>query len=150
MVYDIYGPYGLWFARPYGLRVFDATISVDAIILRSQPDAGYGIVFRQEDFDNYYYYRIGADGTYALLIQEVGEFRYLVAPRSLGGILFEGEMHRAAVRLDGDIITLYFDDEPLVEVENHQFPYGMVGVATQALDETPVRVAFDNFLITQP
>jgi hypothetical protein len=56
MEFQVSGPNGLWISRPSSLIVRDATAMVDVTILTAQANTGYGLVFRQINFDNDCYY----------------------------------------------------------------------------------------------
>jgi hypothetical protein len=150
MYFTVYGTYSLWFDRPRDLVPRDAVVSVDATLLTSQPDGGFGLVFRQIDFDNYYYYRVGTDGKFALLLQEGGAVSYLIRPSALDDPPVEDVMHCLAARFDGADLTLYYDGRAVAAIENKRYGSGQVGLAVQTVRQAPVGVSFDNFVVYAP
>lgn len=150
MAFTVEGAYGLWLARPRDLVVDDGAVSVDVMLLAGPPDASYGLVFRQIDLDNYYYYRVSLDGTFALLVQDGGAVRYLVRPASLKAIPGANETHRLGMEFTGSSLTLLYDSEVIAAIHDFKYASGQVGLAVQTLKQTPVDVVFDNFAVYGP
>lgn len=148
--FTVWAPYGLWISRPHNVSVRNARIFVDATVLRAEQKTGYGLVFRQVDFDNYYYYRINWDGTYSLILQRGGHVGHLIAPQPLGRSLDVGASHHVGVEMLGTSIILLFDGQTIASVQDSSLASGAVGLAVQTTESTPITVRFDNFAIYEP
>jgi hypothetical protein len=152
MVFALYDDYTLWVAQPRQLAMRDAIISVETTILTEADDGAYGLVFRQLDFDNYYYLRIGMDGTYTLTVESGGAVQQLVQPTALPRKPTKGEPHRITAHASGSQIGLYFDGESIASVHSRKLSYlrGSIGVVVETRVDAPLEVAFDNFVAVEP
>src|SRR4029453_7807615 len=56
----------------------DTDIAVDTTFDDGPLESAAGILFRYQDKDNFYYYRISADGSYSLVLYQAGERQVLV------------------------------------------------------------------------
>lgn len=63
--------------RGSAFRDFD--VSVETTIMNGPVDSLYGVLFRYQDVDNFYYFVLSGTGYYALMKQESGEWDTLVA-----------------------------------------------------------------------
>lgn len=140
----------LWVSRPDYIPPENALISVEAAVHGWQPDSSFGLIFRQTDFDNYYYYRIGMEGSFSLAYQENGVWRFLIWPTPLESHLADGEAHQLSVHMEEEVITLILDGQSLAMVSDHTFQSGNIGVAVGTTDRAPARVVFDDFVVQTP
>lgn len=128
-----------------------ATLSTD-----SQPDSGFGIVFRYVDEDRYYVFAINGRQEVSIWLRQNGEWHELrdgadewtideaVAP--------PGEPNLLSVIADGDHITGFVNGTRVVDVTDDSIEEGAVGlyIATtvRPVAEVLTEVTFDNFTIT--
>lgn len=145
MEFTVYSPYGLWITRPRDLSVGNIRVNVDVTLLAAEADTAYGVVFRQVDYDNYYYYRITPDGQFSLILQRNGTIGYLVEPQPLERSQTIGVPHQLGVEMAGSTISLYFNNELIAAVQDSSFGSGRLGLAVQTGEAAPIGVAFDNF-----
>lgn len=150
MQFSVYSKYSLWMTHANGVSIRDGQIATTATVLSGQSRSNYGIVFRQIDLDNYYFYQVTANGEYNLILQNAGSVRFIVGPKPLKYAAFDGHPHTLEVRLNGSEISLYFDGELLETVQDGTISSGKIGLAIQALDAPPVSIAFDRFDATTP
>ncbi|MBN1312670.1 MAG: caspase family protein [Anaerolineae bacterium] len=152
MYFGLYQTYELWVAQPRNLAARDAVIGVDATLLNGSDDGAYGLMFRQVNFDYYYYFRIGTDGTFSLTIESNGAFSKPVPPTPLPSALNEGELHRITVHADEANIALFFDQENIATIYSPTLSYlrGSMGVVVETNTDSPIEVAFDNFVAYTP
>ncbi len=130
----------------------DGIVSVETTVLTEAQDGAYGLVFRQANFDNYYYFRIGMDGTYALTVESGGGIQQLIRPTALPVKPDRGKPHRITACASGANITLYFDDVSIASVHSETLSYlrGSIGVAVETRASAPLEVAFDDFVACTP
>ncbi|MBN1427373.1 MAG: caspase family protein [Anaerolineae bacterium] len=152
MYFGLYKTYGLWVAQPRNLAARDAVISVEATLINGQDDGGYGLIFRQFNFDHYYYFRIGVDGTYTLIVENGGALSTPIPPTPLPSMLIEEVPHQITVHADGNDITLFFDQQKLAAVHSPALSYlrGSMGVVVDTKTSAPIEVTFDNFVAYEP
>lgn len=150
MDFEVYSPYSLWITQPRDLAVDDGTIGVTASATSSSSTSSFGLIFRQLDLDNYYYYRLRGDGTYAVILQRHGAIDYLVAPSRFPGTAFDGLPHRHTVEMTGATVTLYFDNQRVTSVRNKLIASGSLGLAVETSDTAPAGVSFDDFEVIAP
>ncbi len=145
MVFTVNKPINLWIARPRRLTVSSAFISTDTRLITDIPSAGFGLIFYLRDYDNYFYYRIGANGTASLILHEQGDRRYLLPPTPLD-TLPRTTIHRLGVDLEGAKIALFYDGIEVATLRHNLWYSGQVGLSVESGLDAPVSVAFDNFV----
>jgi len=103
----------------------------------------YGLVFRYQDNDNFYFLNISADGYYILGKQLDGKWVILVdwtpSPAINQG---QGE-NVLGVLCAGDEISAYVNGQSLVTISDDSFAEGYVGLMALTFGEPNVHVAFD-------
>ncbi|GAB4201041.1 MAG: hypothetical protein OHK0022_22660 [Roseiflexaceae bacterium] len=121
----------------------DAAIEVDARLLSGPPPTAYGIMFRFQDEDNFYFYNITADGYYALDMKKDGRWSALLdwARLPAGGT---GRERRLRVELAGERMRLFLDGLLLDETSDESFRKGRVALAVNTFDQGDAVVAFRN------
>lgn len=158
-------------ARKYG--AFDLT--VDARLMTGQPEAAqYGVIFRHRDEQNFYMFRLSADGYYSLAkvtdgveerISEWGTFDAIQQGNAVNNIRVVGLQDAFRFYVNGVPVPLCMRGENLTSMwagdecftdrlryiyYDHAFEQGGVALAVGTFDGTEVAVAFDNVVIVGP
>ena len=112
-------------------------------------DSGYGVVFR-EDGDDFYYFGISHTGHYYFVRQHIGRWTELI-DWTLSDAIRRDEVNRITVIGEGTRFTCLVNDTVVVEVEDDQIASGRVGVSMQ-LHHADDRAAFefDDFVVRTP
>jgi hypothetical protein len=122
----------------------------------SQPDSGYGIVFRYENEESYYVFAVNGRQQVSIWLRQNGAWREL-----RGGpddwtfadvVNPAGESNHLSILAVGDHLTGFVNGQRVVEVEDDTIVRGAVGfyIATtvREVDDVLTHVAFDNFTVT--
>jgi hypothetical protein len=134
----------------------DDSFPVDQIITASFDasggaiDAGFGVICRKVDDDNYYRIGVGNDGTYAIqkvkdgkLTVLTGEGQWVRAPtiRNTPGIF--------NVRVDcvGETLTLFESNQPIAQVRDDSIKGHTVGVFVETFREPSATVQVDSLSV---
>jgi serine/threonine protein kinase/class 3 adenylate cyclase len=134
----------------------DMEVEVDATRANGARDEGgawWGVTCRVRDQENYYRMWVDNDGGYGITKLEDGRTNDLTKGNS-GNTVREGEAtNRIRGSCVGSTLTLYVNDQKLVEAEDGEFDSGDVGLfVTEALTDElgGTDVSFDNFSVTKP
>lgn len=123
----------------------DFLLEVDTQYVDGPTDAEYGVIFRQVDADNYYFFAISRSGSYGLWRLEDGEWQTLVEWTQTDAIdISEDALNRLGVLAEGAQLTLLVNDVALTQLEDETFASGKVALALGTFDEAGAEVAFDN------
>ncbi|MFC1959344.1 serine/threonine protein kinase [Chloroflexota bacterium] len=128
-----------------------ATLSPD-----SQPDSGFGLVFRYQNPDNYYVFTINGQQEASIWALENGNWREL---RGLAdtwtttdAVNPRGTANSLKINTTLDHFIAYVNDEAVFAVDDETYSVGGVGlyIATsqRPVDEALTEVAFDDFSVT--
>ena len=133
--------------------LYDDLILDDANILTSavrasEGQGAYGIVFRYQDVNNFYYFRLDDDGYFEIGKRVEGEFIPLSGPTYSSAILQNGEYNKLALIVAGDIFHAYINFEDVATVIDSEFDKGQLGMmASTPLETTNFKAEFDYFSI---
>ena len=129
----------------------DVRVEVDAAQISGAQDGYYGLVCRHTDSDNYYALVIGSDGAFGIAKSQNGEFVILRTGTAVPGVIKSGEAaNRVRADCVGETISLYANDQKLVEIQDNDFESGYIGVIAGTRLSGGVVVLFDNFAIYEP
>ncbi|MFH1636317.1 MAG: hypothetical protein ABIG63_20220 [Chloroflexota bacterium] len=132
----------------------DVRLDVDVTRKAGPADGYFGVVCRfSGDGTDYYALVIGDDGFYGILKMDDGELEFLESGTDNAGIIQrgQGETNRVSGVCSGDLLTVYANDQQLLEVWDDTFSSGDIGlVAGNKLTGAGVDVLFDNFAIFRP
>ena len=129
----------------------DVRVEVDAAQISGAQDGYYGLVCRHTDSDNYYALGIGSDGAFGIAKSQNGEFVILRTGTAVPGVIKSGEAaNRVRADCVGETISLYANDQKLVEIQDNDFESGYIGVIAGTRLSGGVVVLFDNFAIYEP
>jgi len=123
----------------------DFLLEVDTQYVDGPADAEYGVIFRQVDADNYYFFAISRSGSYRLWRLEDGEWTTMVEWTQTDAIdISEDALNRLGVLAEGAQLTLLVNDVALTQLEDETFASGKVALALGTFEEAGAEVAFDN------
>lgn len=122
-----------------------------AVQVYPQGNQVVGIVFRSTK-NGYYLFRVMRDGNNAPERRQLqrydantGQYTTLASDTQGKGYVL-GSWQDLRVETDGDLITCFFNNEKVFEIQDSQFTGGQAGMYTLALGE----VIFDNFTVATP
>lgn len=122
----------------------DFYASVDARRVSGTSEADYGLVFRH-DGDNYYYFQVSDTGQYAVYLYSADEWAELVAWTETAAIRAD-RANKVAVAGEGERFTFFINGERVGQVIDPTLPSGAVGVGVQIYNAGESAVfEFDNF-----
>jgi len=120
-------------------------LEVDTQYVAGPDDAEYGVIFRQVDADNYYFFAISRSGSYGLWRLEDDEWTTVIEWTMTDAIdVSEDALNRLGILAEGTQLTLLVNDVALAQVEDETFASGKVALALGTFDEAGAEVAFDN------
>ena len=123
----------------------DFLLEVDTQYVDGPADAEYGVIFRQVDADNYYFFAISRSGSYGMWRLEDGEWTTMVEWTQADAIdISEDALNRLGILAEGAQLTLLVNDVALTQLEDETFASGKVALALGTFDEAGAEVAFDN------
>ena len=133
-------------------RYQDVTVEVDAKVLNSQTDfIASGVLCRAQDPDNYYSMLVSGDGFVAIFKRIDGHLHKIAGgDRSelIGKNVVSPHIRGDCV---GNSLTLYVDDQEVIEAEDSAFRNGDAGLFVASFDpEVGPKVLFDNFSVKKP
>lgn len=128
-------------------------MDVDATVIEG-PNSNvyaYGVLFRYDNASQgFYAFLISGDGYYALDAIYPSDFFSLLAWSSIREIGLGKKTNHLRVHAMGDQIELYVNGAHVGLIREGTLRSGPLGFIVQTYDETGVRVAFDNLVITEP
>lgn len=122
-------------------RTFDDfVIEVEAWAVDGPDDNGYGLVFRYQDSDNFYYYEVSSDGYYSIGKMVADEWESLVGWTESDLIKLGQQTNVLRALCDGSRMTFFVNGYPIEELTDYDFEDGSVGFIAEAMDEAGVKV----------
>lgn len=156
----------------------DFDIRVNTTAIEGPENNSYGLLFRQRDLNNYYYFMISSDGYYSVYRVTNGTGKQLsewiqseVIETGIGSsnqIRVTGQGNQFQFFINDQSVELCIPDNPEAESTIHPLTgecmegqmlttlmddahaYGRVGVIVEALDEPDIVVDFDQLVIYSP
>jgi hypothetical protein len=134
------------------LRFTDISIEVTASKAAGPDDNDFGIICRYKDANNFYSFLISSDGYYGISKRKEGDHQVIGA---------EGMKHSSAIlpgiaknriRADcvGTNLTLYVNNEKLLETQDSDFAVGDVGLLAGSFSINGVDILFNDFVAKKP
>ncbi|GAB4576136.1 MAG: hypothetical protein Kow0077_31100 [Anaerolineae bacterium] len=132
-------------------------VEARAILLPdSQPDSGYGLIFRYRDEDNFYVFAVNGRQQVSIWARENGEWRELrggeddwTVDEAVAPI---GEPNLLSVLAVNDHITAYANGKRVIDIRDDTFDRGAVGVyiatTVRNVENVVTSVALENFSVT--
>jgi hypothetical protein len=132
----------------------DVAVAVEAAMLSNQSDKiASGVVCRRQDPDNYYSLVAFEDGYVSIVKFKDANLRQIEGEdrsEEIGENVFSPRLH---IRGDcvGDTLTLYVEDQKVIEAKDSEFTSGGVGLVVYSGDSNvPANILFDNFSVEKP
>jgi hypothetical protein len=125
----------------------DIDIVVDTTFDDGPLESAAGVLFRYQDEDNFYYYRISADGSYSLILYQAGERQVLIDWTEAPEIRGRRQANHLRVETVGDRIRMFVNDQLLAEVSDDTFAKGEIALAVSTFEEGGATFKFDNLLV---
>ena len=142
----------IWSLRE--MEFADVRLEVDVTRKAGPADGYFGVFCRFSDEGmKYYALVIGDDGFYGILKMEDGTLKFLNSGIDDAGIINrgQGEINRVRGVCSGDLLTIYANEQQLLEVRDDTFSSGYIGLVTgNKLSGVGIDVLFDNFAIFRP
>lgn len=131
-------------------REFDDFTMIAQARSLSETPGYYGIAFRHQDADNYYFFEISDEGSFRLG-KRVGETIDLIPWTPSDAILMDGGVNRLAVSMEGDSILALINGELVADLHDTSIQEGKLSL----IAETPQGVetfhaAFQQVSIDAP
>ena len=109
----------------------------------------YGVIFREDEDSNFYYFAVTDAGEYALFI--FYEEWDLLIDWTETDLINSGEANRITVLGEGPQFTFFINDQYLTEITNDQIPEGLTALAIELSNENDqATFEFDNFELRVP
>jgi len=124
-------------------------LSVEIQQISGPASADYGVLFREDEDSNFYYFAITDTGEYSLYLF-FEEWDTLI-DWTQTNLINPGEANRLTVIGEGSHFTFFINDQYLTEIENNQIPLGITGLAIELADEDDqATFEFDNLELRAP
>jgi hypothetical protein len=144
-----------WLTWTWGTQaVFsDLTLEADTRWVEGPESARFGLIFRHQDNDNFYYFFISGEGKYTIQKIQDGEWQ------SVDDVHWIPSPHIKMGRTTNQLkvvcfetkFSLYVNGQHLLTVQDDAFDEGKVGlIAATVTGSDPVKVAFDNLGVYGP
>jgi serine/threonine protein kinase len=131
---------------PYG----NVTITMLATLADdSAADAGYGIVFRYQDADNYNVFAVDGLGRYSIWTRQGGVWRELRGAEERWSpsetVAPQGEVNRLRININNEMLTGFINNQPIVRLEESTFFAGKVGIYLAAPEDGIAAITVDTY-----
>jgi serine/threonine-protein kinase len=135
---------------PDPVSLADFTVAAEAQMVSGPENGAYGIVFREDDDGNYYYFSISETGAYAFLLRYAGEWITLVDWTDTH-VIRPGGVNRLEVRAQGSHFVFLVNDHIVAEADDDALTEGSLGLSIELYDAGDEAVfEFDNFEVRAP
>lgn len=140
-----------YWANP-NLSFSDVIIQVEATKVSGPDDNDFGIICRYQDVENFYFLVISSDGYYGVGKMKNNQ-QELIGSENL---LPSEDIHQGEATniiqayCIGNRLTLYVNDEHLIEVVDDDFSSGDVGLLAGTYDTVGTDIYFDNIRVLRP
>jgi Tol biopolymer transport system component len=131
------------------LTVSDFTAEVQVRFETEDDFVGAALIWRWQDNDNFYVFRVCNTGEYDLFKRVGGEWQNLI-PRTGSSHINSGmATNRLKVSATGGLIQLYVNDQHLADFTDTSLDRGRVGLYASVYTASPIstRVFFDNLKV---
>lgn len=125
----------------------DIDIAADTTLDDGPVESAAGVLFRYQDEDNFYYYRISPDGSYSLVLYHAGERQVLIDWTEAPEIKSRNQVNHLRVEAVGDRIRMFVNDKLLAEVSDDTFAKGEIALAVSTFEKGGATFKFDNLLV---
>jgi hypothetical protein len=127
----------------------DFYLSVEITQVDAPDTADYGVLFREDEDSNFYYFAISEQGLYAFYIYFEGWDTLIDWTKT--PLIIPGTSNRITVIGEGSHFTFFINDQYLTDFTDDQIPEGLTSLAVELSDEGDQAVfEFDNFELRIP
>lgn len=148
---QVLGEYNLLSSNP-GLDFKDVQIKADMIKVIGSSDDMFGLVCREVDPENYYFFVISSDGYYGIGKVIAGHQTMLGSQGLLPSeFISQGKSkNHLQVECVAEKLRLFVNGQELAQVEDTDLEYGAVGILAATMQDDENVVLFDNFSVINP
>jgi hypothetical protein len=107
----------------------------------------YGLILRQRDSGNFYYFGLSSDGLFSFTRVAGGQVQEIIPWTPSDAILKLGYLNRVRVEARDELFTFTVNGETLATVEDATFADGQALLFAAAFDEGGVRADFDEVVV---
>jgi hypothetical protein len=138
--------------KSYLNRYFsDFVIDLDTKLIEGSEDNWHTVYCRFQDMNNNYGFSISSDGYYGMDKWVEGNRNWFVYPTESEYIERGIEsVNHIRIECVGDHLSFYVNDHLLVDVSDTSFDGGDIGLAASSMIGTFTKIAYDNFVVTEP
>jgi hypothetical protein len=135
-----------------GRKFSDVQIEVDARLIGKETDNDYGVICRYQDQGNFYMLVISSDGYFGIAKMKDGAYSMIGADQLQYSTAIAQGNSTNHLRADcvGQTLTLYANDQKLMQATDDEYLSGDVGLLAGAYDRGDVDILFDNFVVKKP
>ncbi len=127
-----------------GEQFADVRLEVDVETVNAVEGGEAGVICRFQDADNYYFFILRPDGSYAALKMQAGELQIMYMDQD-AAIQVGAAVNHLSVTCAGDELSFSVNDVLLVEITAADFPEGDVGLIAGTNEIGGMDVRFDEF-----
>jgi TolB protein len=131
------------------LTVSDFTAEVQVRFETEDEFVGGALIWRWQDNDNFYVFRVCNTGEYDLFKRVGGEWQNLIPRTSASHIKGGMATNMLRVTATGSVIQLYVNDQPLADFTDTSLDQGTIGLYASVYTASPIstRIWFDNLKV---
>ncbi len=107
----------------------------------------YGVIVRQRDSNNFYYFGLSSDGLFSFTRVAGGQVQEIIPWTPSDAILKLGYLNRVRVEARGELFTFTVNGETLATVEDATFADGQLLLFAASFDQGGVRADFDDLVV---
>jgi Tol biopolymer transport system component len=128
----------------------DFTAEVEVRFETEDEFVGGALIWRWQDNDNFYFFRIRNTGEYDLRKRVEGEWQNLIPGTNSSHINSGMATNRLKVTAVDDLIQIYVNDQHLADFTDSSLDQGRIGLYASVFTESPIttRVFFDNLQVS--
>jgi len=127
----------------------DFYLSVEITQVDAPGSADYGVLFREDEDSNFYYFAISEQGLYAFYIYFEGWDTLIDWTDTT--LILPGASNRITVIGEGSHFTFFINDQYLTEFTDNKISEGLISLAIELSDEGDQAIfEFDNFELRTP
>jgi hypothetical protein len=127
----------------------DGVLEVDAQPNGGPTDNGFGVIFRVKDRKNFYHFEVSSDGYWRAGIMSNGVWRNWDDWAASSAVKVNNAPNHLKVVMKGDLITLFVNDEQVLQKQDKTFASGDIGlVAMTVIDKPGTDISFTHVKVS--
>lgn len=127
----------------------DFLLSVSVQVKTDAGSAPAGLLFRFQDFDNFYYAKLDTDGEVGLFARQEGKWEKL-AESAMSDHFLPGQVNRLIVVEESGKYQVQVNDYPVLYSSDDRFSGGSLGLIIELYEGTQAVYTFDDLRVMQP